>query len=68
MEVFLVERVLDVEEALHLVGFILVGEDLHLFDVVGWVSLFHELLFSEGVPEAAGVYVFQLSSPEPQKG
>ena len=48
-EVFLVLRVL------------LVGEDLRLVDVVGRVSLVHELLVGEGVSVPAGVVL--LSAP-----
>ena len=42
-------------------GVLLVGEDLRLVDVVGRVSLVHELLVGEGVSVPAGVVL--LSAP-----
>ena len=52
------------KETLHLVGFLLVGEDLHLVDGVGRVSLVHDLLVGEGVSVAARASFVQLSPHE----
>ena len=63
MEAFLVERVLVVEEALHLEGVLFVAVDLHLVDVVEQVSLVHEMLVDESAFVAAGVSVLHSSAP-----